>query len=260
MKKEKELKGKKPEPEIKETKEKNATRETNNMQSQQQSEAHMAGINQENLKKLEKRIAILVGIVILLILAVFIFGAVKRVFFSPIFEYKGLQVTQTRIEGINATFYVLQVPISFNNEVKLHQIFLRNDPRRLLKLEIEDDVRTKVIDPFPDQIFLTFDPDSKDLSYISLVTSQIAKVTGTSESGILQIPTSGATTSPIKGFEDSITCMHSSTTKVVIYIKFGNETSIRTDDSAKRCIILQGADRDGLIKASDKFILTMLGV
>ena len=82
--------------------------------------------------------------------------------------------------------------------------------------------------------------------------------------GIFRIPTTGAVTREIQGRPESAnltkTCADSSEKELVIEFRYANETKVYVDETGWRCVIVEGKDKDELIKAADKTVLTLLGL
>ncbi len=222
------------------------------------------GIESEELKKkskdIDKKIGMFILIVVIAIIVAITVIAVRRTLTSPTFKYEGLTVNRFVLEGTNATFYSMRTPVKIYGNVKIYDILLRNDPRKLQDIEVSEGIQEKILAPKPDQFYFTFDPDAPEKGYIGIAMAEVSRVLGTYNYAILQIPVTGASTRPIEGFNESITCEDSSNKKVVVLFQYANSTEILVNESYERCIILQGKDGNEIIRAADKLVLEILGI
>ncbi|MBU2496852.1 MAG: hypothetical protein KJ767_02230 [Nanoarchaeota archaeon] len=212
-------------------------------------------------EKLERSVSWIIGIILISILIVVAIFFIRQKYFGPTFEYKDYKVTRVMPEGTTAIMYVLRVPIRIYGSTDIYYIYLRNDPRELQDIPVDENTRKTIIDPKPSQVYLTFDPEMGEGGKISLATMQLARILGTS--GVFRLNVNGAVTKDIGGLEDKkITCEDSSSLNEIVVIEFeyGEETKISVDKNYWRCIKIQAKNGDELIKAADKAILTLLGI
>ncbi|HIH18220.1 MAG TPA: hypothetical protein HA282_02050 [Nanoarchaeota archaeon] len=178
------------------------------------------------------------------------------------FKYKGYDVKKVTPKGTTATFYVVKVPIRIYGTVNNYYLFLRNDPRELEGLEVEGTAREVLLDPKPEKVYLTHSPDMQNISYVGLAMLQVSNVIGVN--GIFGIPTTGAVTREISGRAESAnltkTCADSSEKVLVIEFRYAEKNRIYVDERGWRCVIIEGKDKDELIKAADKTVLALLGL
>ena len=151
----------------------------------------------------------------------------------------------TKLEEIDYLLQGFLGPRPFN----LH---LRTDPREADKIPSEDDIRTKTLKSTK-VIYVTVDPDLT--SDATIAAAEITKITGAPE--IMNIPTFVALTEKRREDIPKKTCEDNTESERVILLKLAKETNIHSEDT---CIIIEGTNELELIKASDKFILQLLGI
>ena len=176
---------------------------------------------------------------ILFIVALIIFINKQR---DSSFNYNGYKVYKTNDKFYNIEMYL-------KNDVNPHYISSRYNPKELDYIEIEKDIRTKLL---KEEIFVTLTPNLTSTSVVAL--AEIAKVT--SNQFLFNIPTHGALT-----YENEVhpvkTCNNAYSKEAIVLLRLGNKTQVITD---KECIILEGTNEDELIKASTRLTLTTLGI
>ena len=151
----------------------------------------------------------------------------------------------TKLEEIDYLLQGFLGPRPFN----LH---LRTDPREADTIPSEDDIRTKTLKSTK-VIYVTVDPDLT--SDATIAAAEITKITGAPE--IMNIPTFVALTEKRREDIPKKTCEDNTESERVILLKLAKETNIHSEDT---CIIIEGTNELELIKASDKFILQLLGI
>lgn len=210
-------------------------------------------------QKVERSAGLIIGVILISIILVTAIIVVRQKFSGPTFEYKGYKVTKVDLKGTTVTLYVLRAPVRIYAATNLHYINLYNDPRKLEDIEVENTTREVLLDPKPRQVYLTFDPDMPYKGYVAKATTQMARILG--PNGIFKFRITAAVTKSFPGLENrTITCDDSSEYDVVIEYRYANETKIFVDEHYWRCIIIQGKDKDEIVRASDKSILTLLGL
>jgi len=109
-----------------------------------------------------------------------------------------------------------------------------------------------------EQIFLAFNPHELTGADTIIALGEVGRILGTADYSLYKIPTTGAFTLEL---EDSVTpvvsCKDTNPFTGIIKFQLGSTNEVFTEDN---CIVVQGQDYDGLIKASDKLLLTLVGV
>ena len=210
-------------------------------------------------EKLERGASWVIGVILLAIILVVVIFFVRQKLYGPVFKYKGYQVTKVMPKGTSAVIYSLRAPIRIYASTKTYHINLYNDPRKLKDIEVENTTREVLLDPKPKHVYLTFDPELPNQGYVGLATTEIARILG--YNGVFQLPVSGAVTKKVAGLENkTVTCNDSDENNLVIEFRYANETKIFVDEHYWRCVIVQGTNKDELLRAADKTILTLLGI
>lgn len=209
-------------------------------------------------ERIEKTAGLIVGTIILAIIFTTAIFFIKQKYFGSTFEYKGYKVTKVKPEGTSAVFYVLRAPIRIYGETKVYYINLYNDPRTLQNISVEDTTREVLLDPKPKHVYITFDPDMPKKGYIALAATELARILGLN--GIFKFAVSGAVTKDIGLENKTITCEDSSENVLVIELKYSNTTNIYVDETKWRCVIVEASNEYNLLRASDKVVLTLLGL
>ncbi|MBU2496779.1 MAG: hypothetical protein KJ767_01835 [Nanoarchaeota archaeon] len=209
--------------------------------------------------KLEKSVSWIIVIILISILIIVAIFFIRQKFFGPTFEYNGYEVTRVRPEGTTVTMYVLRTPVRIYASTQIYYSNLRYDPRELKDIPVEETTREVLLDPKPTQVYLTFDPDAEDKGHIALSMNEVARILGTS--GLFLLPVSTGVTKEVEGLEEKkITCDNSNESVPVIDFRYGDETKIYVDETYWRCIVVQGKDKDEMVRSGNKLVLTILGI
>ncbi len=211
-------------------------------------------------RDIERKASIVIITVILAIVIVTAILLVRQKYFGPKFKYKDFEVTKFTPEGTTVQLYSLRVPVRIYASTDIYHIYLRNDPRTLSNISVENTTREVLLDPKPEHVYLTFDPEMEERGKIAVALSQVSRVLGSAGGGIFKFPVTGAVTKFTEGLNGTITCGNSNEENVVILFQYANETAIWVDETAWRCIIVQGRNADELIRAADRATLTLLGI
>jgi len=211
------------------------------------------------LSKRERNTGWIIGTILVATIMVVAIFYIRQTYFGPVFEYKGYKVLKNQPAGFTEPIYVLRAPIRIYGSTELHFVNLYNDPRGLEDIEVEPTTRVVLLDPKPDQVYITFDPDMENKGHIALASTEIARALGTN--GIFRMRVNGAITKSVEGLESRVfTCDDSSETQLIVELRYAEETKVFVDEHFWRCIVVQGKDEVELLRASDKVVLALLGL
>jgi len=154
--------------------------------------------------------------------------------------------------------YTLKLSASYGDKLtRQYEIPLRNKPKDLENIPVEDRVKSKLLSS--QGIFITLDPELDQKATIAAI--QLAKVLGTADYGVFKIPTQGAFTQPINTTNQSNypvkTCQDATSDIMVIQLTLGMENKAYIKNN---CVIIEATDTENLIKVSEKVVLRLLGV
>ena len=154
---------------------------------------------------------------------------------KPYFEYHGLKVYPTKLEGFSTIFYALPLKSASGNNGTL---VLRSDPRRLenITLNINESLYGGI-----EKIWFTTDPDMPSSS--TLAMGEIGRFVT-----FMGVNTSFALTRNSTNI-DQIDCTNATSSVRVIEIRLGNETRVYSEGY---CIIVEGEDSENVIAAADR--------
>ncbi|MEK6936681.1 MAG: hypothetical protein AABW58_01265 [Nanoarchaeota archaeon] len=159
-----------------------------------------------------------------------------------VFKYNGYKIYQTAP-------VVYDIEVFLKNDQNPHYISVRYDPRTLDYIEIEENIKERVI---REEVFITLTPELTSESVIA--AAEIAKIIG--NQFLFNLPVKTALTYkkeniPVK------TCSDVTTTESIIVLRLGEESKVFKQEE---CIIVEGKTEEEIIKASTKFILDLLGI
>lgn len=159
---------------------------------------------------------------------------------QTVFDIKKLNPTETYI-----TFFV-------GKEGEAYTIILRNDPLSLEDIPVYGTLHTRI---FNDKvIYITIDPDAGLTGKTTLAALEIDKIIDNEK--LYKIPVYSAMTKEYQSYPVK-TCDDATDSSTVIYLGLSNETFVQTYNY---CILITGKDEDDLIRAADRFDLTLLGI
>lgn len=166
------------------------------------------------------------------------------------FEYNGFEITKVK----NA--YRIELYIQRGEQASEEPIYvrLRNDPRELVNITIDDGVRDSLLKK--KQIYITLDPE-ENLTGKSVVAGLEIDVI-LDNGALYSIPTNSAFTR--KNEKDVIvkTCEDVTEEEGVIWLHKSDNAQILLDENG--CVILEGVTEDDIIRAADRLMYTVLGV
>ncbi|MEW6063539.1 MAG: hypothetical protein AB1571_04185 [Nanoarchaeota archaeon] len=214
------------------------------------------------MKKNEiKRVSVVV-IVVVLVLMFSIGFIVYRNYLNvtkDVYIYKGINgetYTFQRFILENNTFHAIRVYAEVNGETKEYKYPLHYGPYEVEDIPIESNLDEKILKKW---IYLTQDPElvNKSNGRSMLAVLEIGRITGTADYGLYQINTQAAYTMESDVKVPVKTCKDASDKVGIIEIRMGSKDAVYSENE---CVIVEGKDEQGLIKAADKLTLHLLGV
>lgn len=210
--------------------------------------------------KLEKKIALVIVFFVIILFAVLHFRN------SGSFIYHGkngdFKFDVSKIEKIN----IYSPHVNYNGKEYVYAF--RNKPQKLESLEFDQ----KVIDNLnrPDglvDVYITKDINLSELTNasVSLVTAPMASILGKADYGIYKKNVrvaftqfhAGQPTAPAVDCSTVNLNGNVNRTSAVIFLKLGEQNRVYSDGE---CIVIEGKNTDGLIKAGEKFAYSLIGV
>lgn len=208
----------------------------------------------------DKRVGIFVWVLIFLIIffvAFFSFSNIKG-YITGQYVYEGpdgkFTFYKNKIDE-NLTSHVLVVYRKEGIVETQHNIPLRYGPKDLEDIPVYEYIKDKFSPITTKATYLTLDPDLDANAVVASI--EMVKVIGVAEYGVLKIPVIPAFTKPTESSNSTITCENATKEMKVIWLTLGDTTKVDYDSN---CVIVQGKDSGELIRAADRFILTILGV
>ncbi len=193
---------------------------------------------------------VLVLIGILLGFGVYVFFDEPETYVENNYVYSnGEQMFNVTKVGPNESYVQLYV----GNEGTSYMLGLRNDPESLEDIPVEGVLNTRIYND--EQIWLTINPNANLSSRTTVAVLEVDKVID--NENLYAIPANAAMTMentygfPVKS------CYDGNDKSTVIFFTLGSETKVYTDEY---CIIIVGTTEDEIIRAADRFVLTLLGV
>jgi len=214
------------------------------------------------MKKKERRNinAVIIAIVLLILFSIgFIVYRNYLGVMKDTYTYEGANgemYTFQRFMLENNTFHAIRVYAEVNGKTKEYKYPLHYGPYELEDLPMESNLDEKILKNW---IYLTQDPELVNKSNGRSMTAvlEIGRITGTADYGLYQINTQaayikeGIANVPVK------TCKDVSNKVGVIEVRMGGKDAVYSENG---CVIVEGKDEQGLIKAADKLTLHLLGV
>lgn len=207
--------------------------------------------------------------IILIILFILLVITITLILINPAdkpnqYSYNGFTINKYKLPSApNVEIYQLEVFIG-NHQ---YSIPMRNDPREIELIPVIGLDSMSWLIPIQEsnnyiilakQIFLTFDPEKLTGADTIIAIGEVGRILGTADYGIYKIPTTSAFTKEISDSNTLIkNCGDADLENGVINFQLGDSNKVYTEGD---CIIVQGKDYDGLIKSSDKLLLSLLGV
>jgi hypothetical protein len=196
-------------------------------------------LKKKNEKNLEKQIIVLF-VILALLLASFL-AAYELFKPKPYFKYEGLTVYMAKMQGVRTLFYV--IPIAGNGQKA--EIVLRYDPR---ELNVSVDVNESL--GGINHVWITYPPYKSDSDAV-IAANDLGSFTTK-----ISLKTDYGMTEEINESNHAqITCENATKQDRVFLIVLGNETRVYEQNN---CVIVQGENYEGLVKAADALVLKWL--
>jgi len=207
--------------------------------------------------------------IFLLILFIVLVGTFVMLISNPIkkpsqYIYNGFLISQFRVRSAPDVIFH---NIDFFADNHKYSVPLRNDPRNIEDIAVDDldkvnwikrSLESNNYNILAKRVYITFDPEKYSGGDLGIAGGEIAKVLGSSSTGIYKIPTGGAVTKPFSGSAQIIkNCEDANQEIGVILLMLGNKNEVYIEED---CIIIKGKSYVDLIKSADRFLLGLLGV
>src|SRR3989338_6237503 len=216
------------------------------------------------MKMNKRKIELIIAFLIIIIVTISLFIIFKKD--SQDFVYKGEKGEyKFDIQQIGTvTFYRPHVFVGGKEYIYA----FRNKPQNLEELPLESGILNKLNRQGGlKELYITKDVNlsSQIEGNVNIVTAPMASILGKTDFGIYRIRVNSAYTSfhsgePVAPTVDCSTVNYNgkvNKTVGVVYLKLGNDNKIYSEGD---CIIIEGKDSDGLIKAGEKFAYHLIGV
>ena len=143
---------------------------------------------------------------------------------------------------------------------------LRYGPQEVASLQSDENLKETLLGKsgnFKKTLYITQDPDlanqTDSQSILSVV--EINRVTGTADYGVFKIPTLTAITRETERSKELalpfVTCANVTSSVGVLWLKLGDANRVYSDQG---CVIIEAKNGEDILKLSDRFVYTLLGV
>ena len=185
-------------------------------------------------------------LILLIAFTSFIFIRERSKIDAVVFDYNGFDVQ--RVDTSAVPMYKIKIFINQGQEAFF--ITMRNDPRAMEDITIEDNLKEKILKK---ELFITMEPNATGLSVIA--GTEISKIIGSPF--LFNVPTHGALLRDAGNNAPVRTCNDVNETTSIIQLQIGDENKIYSEGD---CVIVEANDELNLTKAADRLALTILGV
>jgi hypothetical protein len=144
------------------------------------------------------------------------------------------------------------ITLLVGQEGSKYTIGLRNDPLSLEDIPVEGSLNTRIFGS--EEIFVTINPMANLSAKTTVAALEINTIID--NENLYGIPVSSAMTKEYGNYTVK-SCLDATAENPVIWLTLGSETKVYTDGY---CIIIVGTDEDNIIRAADRFLLTLLGI
>lgn len=130
----------------------------------------------------------------------------------------------------------------------------RENPQNLSEVYLEPGVVDKILNS--NKIYLAYNPNSKNISRITVAGIEIARLTG----NVFKISTVEAYTEDADPIDPNVPlrdCNDSTNSTTVLSLEVSNSTEILLDNG---CVHVKGSTADELIKSADKLGMNLVGI
>lgn len=135
----------------------------------------------------------------------------------------------------------------------VYTLILRNDPLSVEKIPVEGTLNTRIFGD--EEIYVTINPEANLTSRTTIAALEIDTVIDNDY--LYGIPVHSAMTQENDDGFPVKSCRDGSDSSTVIWLTLGSETIVYTDEY---CIIIVGTTEDEIIKATDRFLYSLLGI
>ena len=178
---------------------------------------------------------------------------------EPCFDYHGFNACAVVLPGSDIIFYSIPVNFKVGGFENQNNVVVRTDPRKVDELGIIINVPDILLKTRPSMMYVTMDPESNSKTVAAAY--EIVKF-----SSNLEFPSLMAFTEDVGNNQTNvIKCEQATNSERVIWMKYseteeGDEkvSSISISDYNPYCIVIESNSYDGLIEASDAFVLDWL--
>lgn len=194
------------------------------------------------------------GVIWALLIALILFGGLiylkESISTPPAYKYSNGD-SEFEVRRVSDTHS--QIQFYYGDSPEPYVMDLRYGPIDLEDIEIEGaDLKEKILND--NTVYITFDPEEELKGEAVLAGLEIGKFIGNKY--FFNIPVKSAVTREYNN-NTVITCEDASFESTVIWIRKGEETRVRTDES---CIIIEGPTETEMVKAADRLALHLIGI
>ena len=156
----------------------------------------------------------------------------------------------------DVVFYHITVADDLN---KQYTYSFRNHPKDLEDIYLEPSIVSQLNRPEGiRKLYVTQDPELANMTETDSVLGIVSfEQILTGNFGMYNLDLSNVYTVNYLNYITPVTCANVNDTTAVIYVKVGDETKIYSDNG---CIIIEGRGGSGVLRASEKFAYSLLGV
>ncbi|MBI5797377.1 hypothetical protein HZA98_00550 [Candidatus Woesearchaeota archaeon] len=195
-------------------------------------------------------IIVIVLIVLLLLAGVYVFIQKPTTAVLHNYQYGNgnsiFNVTKVSNSDTRITIYV-------GSDQQPYDLILRNDPLSLENISVSGTVNTRIFNA--KHVFITINPEANLSGKTTLAALEIDKIIDNPL--LYNLSTTSAMTLPNDMGYPEVSCYDATSERSVILLTLGSETQVFTDGY---CIIIEGTTEDNIIRAADRFDLTLLGI
>jgi len=203
--------------------------------------------SEEIQKKSDKNSTRNIILIIIMIVGLLVLFFSIKYFYHPIpaeesYVYNGFKFTKI------SSLWLTEVQVGNN----VFRITTRYSPNELEHITVEPGVYEKIVGS--KKIYFTL---ANNLSSVAVLgVTELGRIVGT-RYGLFNIPSQAALTGSNDQGTPVKTCKDAVNGTGVIWFKTGNTTAAYSDGN---CVIIQGADEWGIVKAADRVTLGLLGI
>jgi hypothetical protein len=157
------------------------------------------------------------------------------------------------VNKVNDVETYVHITIQDGLTEKPYILGLRYDPLSVEDIPVEGTLHTRIFDD--EEVFVTIHPEAGLTSTTTIAALEIDKIID--NKNLYNIKVSSAFTIP-HGDETPVkTCADATSKETVIWLTLADDTIVYTEGN---CIVIAGTDEEEIVRAADRFVLTLLGV